>query len=321
MATNSIENQVNSSLYQFAGKKVLITGASGFVGSHLCSNLGNLGAEVHGVSRSIQSSGSSSLTWWKVDLGDIEQVRSLFSAVQPDVVFHLASIATGKHDLDLVLPIFHGNLTSTVNLLTAATEFGGCHRIVLASSLEEPELKETGAIPYSPYGAAKWASSSYGRMFHALYKTPVAIARLFMIYGPAQPDINKLIPYVTLSLLQGKAPKVSSGKREVDWIYIDDVIAGLLALAQVPNVEGCTVDLGSGNFTPIQGIVSQLANLVGTEIEPLYGALPDRPPEPMRIANVAHTYATLGWKPQITLEKGLQHTIDWYRKYLSKATL
>jgi UDP-glucose 4-epimerase len=319
MVANSIENRFNSSLYQFAGKRVLITGASGFVGSHLCRNLGDKGAEVHAVSRRMHSSDATYLKWWQVDLGDIAQVRNLFSTIKPDLVFHLASIATGRHDLDLVLPIFHSNLATTVNLLTAAAEFDGCHRIVLASSLEEPELTQAGVIPHSPYGAAKWASSSYGRMFHALYKTPVAIARLFMIYGPAQSDTNKLIPYITLSLLQGKVPKISSGTRPVDWIYIDDVIEGLLALVQVPDVEGCTVDLGSGNFVPIHGIVSRLVDLIGSEIEPLYGALPDRLPEPLRMANIAYTYATLGWKPQISLETGLQHTINWYRKYLSKA--
>jgi UDP-glucose 4-epimerase len=311
-----MKEQIISSLYQFGSKKILVTGASGFVGSHLCRNLGNKGAEIHAVSRSTRSSGFSYLKWWQVDLGNIEQVRKLFSDVQPDIVFHLASIATGRHDLDLVLPIFHGNLTSTVNLLTAATEFGGCHRIVLASSLEEPELEEAGAIPYSPYGAAKWASSSYGRMFHALYKTPIAIARLFMIYGPAQPDINKLIPYVTLSLLQGKAPQVSSGQRKVDWIYIDDVIEGLLALAQTPDIEGCTVDLGSGDFVTVHDIVNHLVRLTGSVIEPLYGALPDRPPEPVRVANIARAYNILGWKPKVSLENGLQHTINWHRKYL-----
>ncbi|QZZ22111.1 NAD(P)-dependent oxidoreductase [Leptothermofonsia sichuanensis E412] len=316
---SSLQNQVGYSLYQFAGKKVLITGASGFVGSHLCQSLGTQGAIVHGVSRSLQSNDLSYLKWWQIDLGNITEVRELFSIVQPDVVYHLASVVTGRHKLDLVLPTFHGNLTSTVNLLTAATEFGGCHRIVLASSLEEPELQEAGAIPHSPYGAAKWASSSYGRMFHSLYKTPVAIARLFMIYGPAQPDINKLIPYMTLSLLQGKAPKVSSGRREIDWIYIDDVIEGLLALVRVPNVEGCTVDLGSGTFVSIRSIAEQLVQLLNSEIKPLYGALPDRPPEPIRFANVAHTYKTLGWKPKTSLEDGLRHTIAWYKEYLSKS--
>lgn len=318
MVANFIDNQTDTALYNFYRKKILITGASGFVGSHLCRKLGDKGAEIHGISRSAQANNSSYLKWWQADLGDIVQVRNLFSTIQPDVVFHLASVVTGRHELKLVLPTFHGNLTSTVNLLTAATEFGGCYRIVLASSLEEPELQEAGAIPYSPYGAAKWASSSYGRMFHALYKTPVAIARLFMIYGPAQPDINKLIPYVTLSLLQGKVPKVTSGKRAIDWVYINDVIEGLVALIQVPNTEGCTVDLGSGEFVPIHDIVSHLVSLVGSKLEPLYGALPDRPPEPIRTANTDLAYKILGWKPKTSLETGLQKTINWYKKYLDE---
>jgi UDP-glucose 4-epimerase len=317
LAAESTDNNAPTMPYNFSGKKVLITGASGFVGSHLCRNLDNQGAEVHAISRSAHQSDTDYLKWWQADLGDIAQVRTLFSEIQPDVVFHMASVVTGRHELELVLPTFHGNLTSTVNLLTAATEWGGCHRIVLASSLEEPELQEAGAIPHSPYGAAKWASSSYGRLFHTLYNTPVAIARLFMIYGPAQPDINKLIPYTTLSLLQGEAPKVTSGKRAVDWIYIDDVIAGLLALVQVPNTEGCTVDLGSGEFVLIHDIISRLINIVGSKVEPLYGALPDRLPEPIRIANTAQTYHTLGWKPKVSLEVGLQHTVNWYRTYLS----
>jgi nucleoside-diphosphate-sugar epimerase len=316
MLTNLRENQPDNSLYALANKKVLITGASGFVGSHLCRVLGNKGAEIFAVSRSERSSNYDYLNWWQVDLGNIEQVRKLVFTTQPDIVFHLASIATGRHGLEFVLPMFHGNLTSTVNLLTAATEFGGCHRIVLASSLEEPELNELAAVPYSPYGAAKWASSTYGRMFHKLYQAPVAIARLFMIYGPAQPDINKLVPYVILSLLKGEAPKISSGIREIDWIYIDDVVNGLLALAQVPNVAGCTVDLGSGSFVSIHSIVEQIVDLFGTDIQPLYGALPDRPPEPTRKAHISHTYQTLGWQPETSLENGLKQTIAWYRNYL-----
>lgn len=316
MLANPTEHQLHQSLYQFSGKKVLITGASGFVGSHLCRTLGSQGAEIFAVSRTPRTSDVDYLSWWQADLGDIEQVRKVVSTAQPDVVFHLASIPTGRHGLEYVLPMFHGNLTSTVNLLTAATEFGGCHRIVLASSLEEPELDEVGAIPYSPYGAAKWASSNYGRMFHRLYQAPVAIARLFMIYGPAQPDINKLIPYTILSLLKGEAPKVSSGKREVDWIYIDDIISGLLALAQTPNLEGQTVDLGSGTFVPIHSVVDQLVELIGSDIQPLYGALPDRPLEPRRVANTVHTYRTLGWEPKTSLRSGLQQTIDWYREHI-----
>lgn len=300
-------------LYQFSGQKILVTGASGFIGSHLCRCLIRNSAEVHAVSRTLRSTDISSLRWWHGNLEDIATVRNLLYNIKPEVIFHLASRVEGTRTLELVVPTFHSNLATTVNLLTVATEIG-CRRIVLIGSLEEPEPGNTEAAPCSPYAAAKWASSAYGRMFHQLYQTPVVIARLFMVYGCGQQDLRKLIPYVTLSLLQGQAPKLASGQRQVDWIYVDDVVDGLLAAAVVSNVEGCTVDLGSGILTPIRAVVQQLINLVGSgNVEPLFGALPDRPLEQVRVANTAYSYAKLGWQPVTSLERGLQLTVDWYR--------
>ncbi len=123
----------------------------------------------------------------------------------------------------------------------ACTEIG-CHRIVLAGSLEEPDLDQGSGPPSSPYAAAKWASNAYARMFHDLYQTPVVTAKLFMVYGPEQ-NPRFLIPHVISSLLEGVAPKVSSGNRSVDWIYVDDVVSGLLAMADAPDIEGGTIDL------------------------------------------------------------------------------
>lgn len=301
-----------SSLHQFYGQKILVTGASGFIGSHLCRCLERNGAKVSAVSRVLRTTDISCLRWWQGNLEDMATVKNLLYTVKPEVIFHLASHVAGSRNLELVLPTFHSNLVSTVNLLTVATEIG-CRRIVLTGSLEEPEPDNTEAAPCSPYAAAKWASSAYGRMFHQLYQTPVVIARVFMVYGEGQQDLRKLIPYVTLSLLQGQAPKLSSGQRQVDWIYVDDVVDGLLAAAQVPNVEGCTIDLGSGILTPIRTVVQQLFNLVGSQVEPKFGTLPDRPLEQVRVANTAYSYAKLGWQPGTSLEKGLELTVDWYR--------
>jgi nucleoside-diphosphate-sugar epimerase len=128
--------------------------------------------------------------------------------------------------------------------------------------------------------------------------------------------MRKLIPYVTLSLLRGEAPKLSSGRWQVDWIYIDDVIDGLLRAAQAPNVEGCTIDLGSGMLVPVQTIVQQLITLAGARVEPLFGALPDRPLEQVRVADTVYAWAKLGWRAVTSLEKGLEHTVEWYRKQL-----
>ena len=299
-----------------SGQKVLVTGASGFIGTHLCNRLIEAGAEVHALSRSPRSGDSSPPTWWKGDVAEIEEVRSLFRKVRPKTVYHLASHVMGAPDLQHVLPTFRANLQSSVNLLIAAAE-NGCERLIMTGSLAEPEPSKGETFPVAPYAAAKWASSGYARMFHALYGVPVVLARVFMVYGPAQRDLSKLIPYSILSLLQGKSPAISSGERLVDWIYVDDVVDAYLALASAPGIEGQTIEIGSGRLTSIREIVGQLARLVGKGIEPTFGALPDRPMEPLRIAAVAETRGRIGWSPKTELSEGLSRTVEWYTEHLS----
>ena len=294
------------------GQRILITGASGFIGSHLCLRLCQEGADVHAVYRSRRPADLGDQRWWQADLADLEEVKKIVGKVQPEVIFHLASHVKGAPALEHVLPTFQSNLQSTVNLLTVAAE-ANCRRVVLTGSLAEPEVENGETFPSAPYAAAKWASSGYARMFHALYKLPVLIARVFMVYGPAQMDFTKLIPYVTLSMLQGKTPKITSGERLVDWIYVSDVVDGFLALAQASDVDGATLDLGSGSLISIRGIVQQLAASIGGGVNAEFGALPDRPLEPTRLAKTAETFARIGWKPQVSLPEGLKSTVDWYR--------
>jgi nucleoside-diphosphate-sugar epimerase len=293
-------------------QKVLVTGASGFIGSHLCRRLIADQSEVHAVYRTQAPTQQSQIQWWQADVSDFGAVRTLFRNIRPDVIYHLASHVKGAPNLEHVLPTFHSNLQSTVNLLTLAAETG-CRRIVLTGSLAEPDPHNGEFFPSAPYAAAKWASSGYARMFHALYQLPVVIARVFMVYGPAQKDLTKLIPYVTLSLLRGETPKITSGGRLVDWIYVSDVVDGFVALGQTPGIEGATLDLGSGELVSIREIVQQLAGVVDPKSGVEFGALPDRPLEPTRLANPAETSARIGWKPQVSLREGLERTVDWYR--------
>ena len=300
---------------RFFGQKILITGANGFIGSHLYYRLYRDGAEVHALSRTKHSSDSNGLYWWQVDLAETEAIRELVRTIKPEVIFHLASHNVGARDLDLVMPTFRSNLMSTVNLFTALSEIG-CHRVVLAGSMEEPELGDTQAIPGSPYAAAKWASSVYARMFHALYQLPVVILRIFMVYGPAEWHLRKIVPYVILSLLRGEAPQLTSGERQVDWVYVEDVVEGLLAAARVPNIEGHTIDIGSGKLVSIRTMVEHLVHLINPQIKPLFGALPGRPLEQIRVASTANSAALMGWEPVTSLEEGLKNTVDWYAQRL-----
>jgi nucleoside-diphosphate-sugar epimerase len=150
-------------------------------------------------------------------------------------------------------------------------------------------------------------------MFYKLYGTSVVVVRPFMTYGPGQ-NVRKLVPYVILTSLQNGIPKISTGDWQADWIYVDDVIDGFLAAAYVSGIEGHTIDLGSGTLTPIRGVVKQILKLVGSTTEPEYGALPDRPFEPVRAANISDAYSKLAWKPTTSLDKGLELTTDWYRR-------
>ena len=292
---------------------MLVTGASGFIGSHLCRRLLACGARVHAVSRGLHRSDSELLQWWQADCRDRSAVGQLFKAIRPQIVFHLASYVVGARDLNVVLPTFCDNLASTVDLLTMAAEVG-CRRIVLAGSSEEPLVFNDTTFPCSPYAAAKWASSIYGRMFHQLFQTPVVIPRIFMTYGPDQKDGHKLVPYVVGRLLRGEAPRLSSGQRLVDWIYVDDVVEGLLTAAVVPGIEGCSFDLGSGSLVSIREVVEQIVEIVGGSIEPVFDPALDRPFEQQRSANTSFSSNKLGYQPGTTLKQGLEATVIWYRQ-------
>ena len=243
----------------------------------------------------------------------LESVRTLLNHIQPHTIFHLSGHVTAAPDLDLVLPTFHSLLASTVNLLTVAMEIR-CRRLVLAGSLTEPIGDHTEVTPGSPYAAAKWAGNTYARMFHQLYDTPVVIVRPFMTYGPGQ-NVRKVVPYVTRCLIGGDPPKISSGEWKADWVYVDDVIDGFIASACTPFAEGCTIDLGTGSLVSLRAVVTKIEGLIGASVEPIFGALSERPLEQTRAANVSYAYEKIKWKASTSLIEGLEQTVNWYRDH------
>jgi UDP-glucose 4-epimerase len=293
-------------------QKVLITGATGHIGGHLCRRLLVEGSEIHAVSRRPRADApGGQIRWWRSDLRDLDATRKLLSEVKPQVVFHLAGCVTGSRGLEAMLPTLEHNFLSTINLLIAVTETGS-GRIVLAGSLEEPN-EGTAEACCSPYAASKSAARSYARLFRTLYGTPVVNTRIFMVYGPGPQPAGRFVPYVVSSLLSGEAPKLTSGTREVDWIYVDDVVEGLLACARSQDVLGGTVDLGSGCLTDLRTVALTIARIIGTEIQPEFGALAGRQMEQVRVADVRRTHDQLGWQPKVSLETGLRATVDWFR--------
>ena len=302
------------------GQSFLVTGASGFIGKAVCTRLIQQGAIVHGVSRTRVDLAGSGWQHWQVDLTDAGETDKVFDSVRPDYVLHLAGCVTGRRELDWVRETLAGNLLGTVNLLVAA-QTTGVSKVVLAGSLEEPADDECQPVPASPYAASKWAASGYARMFHALYGIRISVARIFMVYGPGQADLGKLVPYVCLAAASGQAPKLMSGGRRVDWIYIDDLVDGLLRMLQGGPEDGSHVDLGTGTFTTTGEVARQLCELAGTKVQPELGAVKDRSMEQVRLADLAATEARLTWVPSVALREGLRRTLKWYREGLESGRL
>lgn len=292
------------------GQRILVTGATGFIGGHVVELLSRAGVDVHGVGRAADPTTAfdTSVTWHRCDLSDAEQTRLAVQAAAPQQIVHLASLVKGARDPDLLLPMFEANTASTVHLLEACREFG-VSRIQLAGSLEEPDGPDQVAT--SPYALSKAASHLYGDYYRHATDLEVVNLQIFMVYGPAQRDEKKLIPYVIRSLQAGDAPSLSSGGRQVDWVYVGDVAQGIArccvgASATVP------VPLGTGSLATVREVVERLAKLAGSGSEPQFGSMVDRSDEVEKVADTELTESLLGWAPNTDLDAGLQATLDWY---------
>jgi nucleoside-diphosphate-sugar epimerase len=296
-----------------ATSRVLITGAAGFLGSHLCERLHQCGAEIHAVSRFDRGAPADGMRWVRSGFDSADEVRRVLRTVRPDIVYHLGGHVTADPDLCNILPAFSSLLASTVHVLLHATELG-CRCIVLAGSFTEPG--DAAGVPGSPYAAAKWGGSMYARMFRALYRTPVVTARVFMTYGPRQ-KTDKVVPHVVTTLLRGEAPRLSSGALATDWVYVDDVIEALLTVAVVPAAVGEEIDIGTGTLTTTREVIGKIVDIMKTDVRPQFGTVPDRPMELVRAADVNRTAHLLGWRATTSLDSGLARTIAWHRQQIA----
>lgn len=280
------------------GRRVLVTGATGFLGRQVAAHLAAAGAEVTGTSRRPPTDGGR---WVCSDLGSPAEVDRVLRQARPETVVHLGGLVSAAPDPRLVAPTFDSLLVSSLALLAAAHD-GRTGRLVLVGSTEEPSA---GAPPASPYAAAKAAVTSYAALY-AGWGTPVVTVRPAMVFGATQHP-GKLLPLVAAALLRGERPALTSGARLADWVHVDDVVAGLLqAAADAP--DGSGLDLGTGVLTSTRDLVDRLRAALGTDLEPRWGALPDRPGEPSRPADLDATARLIGWRPRLTLDEGLRRT-------------
>jgi UDP-glucose 4-epimerase len=184
-------------------------------------------------------------------------------------------------------------------------------RVVITGTAEEPEVEKNNAVPTSPYSASKMAGTLYSRMFHKLYNLPVVIARPFIVYGPRQHS-SKLIPHTILSLLHNEQPEITSPDRVCDFIYVLDIVRGLLKIACGHIWEGEVVELGTGKPIAIRDALGLIKDLVGSPLDFNYSST--NTVEYPIVANLQKTIEQVSWQPMWSLEEGLMETISWYSK-------
>jgi nucleoside-diphosphate-sugar epimerase len=300
---------------------ILVTGASGFIGSHLVRRLAGSGADVHVFLRSSSDTRrlgdiTGRLERHAADLTDPASLRTAVLRVRPRTIFHCASWGGHPGQTDGAA-IFGTNLAGTFHLL-AACEEAGFDRFVHTGSSSEygmkspPMSEEDEPAPVDAYGASKAGATLWCRAAAISRGLPVVTLRLFSPYGPWD-DPVRLIPSVSRAFLNGRSPRLASPSGARDFVYIDDVVDACLLAASVPSAAGEIINAGSGRQATVGEVVDILSRLIPGSPAPSWGSISPRPGPPVWVAGIGKARRILGWEPKVPLEDGLRRTVEWMR--------
>lgn len=309
-------------------KRVLVTGATGFIGSHLVKRLLKEGVETHVLLRNdshlfrIQDI-IGSLTVWQGDIRDYRSICFCVKNSKPQIIFHLATLRNVERDLELVNPMIDINIKGTVNLLKAVIDEKiaiGC--FVNTGTCEEygdgavPFYESQREIPVSPYSASKVAATYLCQMVFKTTGLPIITLRPFLTYGPYQ-DTGMLIPSIIHHCIAGVDFPMTEGNQTREFNYIDDVVEGYMLAATCKNAVGEIINIGSGVEYRVADVAEKIIKIINTPIKLLKGVLSKRPGEAVNFfCNNEKAKNLLNWEPITTLDEGLKKTIEWYRSNL-----
>ncbi len=309
--------------------RALVTGATGFIGSHLTRALVAKGVEVHLLVRPSSNTWRLNDVWFRVhvhygDLASFEDVQRVIRAVQPETIFHLGSYVNVKRSLDDVDEINRVIIGGTLNLIRAVlSETPDCFFINTGTCEEYgdgpvPFREDQLPRPVSPYSAAKAAATFFTQMAARSLGLRAVTVRPFLTYGPAQQPL-RLIPQAILAGLLKREFKMTPGEQTREFNYVTDIVDGYLQIARHPEVAGEIINLGNGKEIQIREVVRLIFDLMGNPIEPQIGALPYRPGETWHFySDPTKAKQLLGWEARTPLEEGLRRTIAWYEKNLDR---
>ena len=301
-------------------RRVLITGANGFLGSHLARALLKTQAQLWVLLR-LRSERirladiAPQLKVVEADLLDRGSLHSALKQASPDIVYHLAASSLGAED-DQEGIDFAVNSLGAFHMADLCAAQGVSRYIFSGTGIEYgpgDHLSENHVLnPSSVYGASKAAGHLISQAIGRNKNLPTVSLRPFTIYGPWDRTYH-LVPSVIISALQGREIQATKGDQERDLVYIDDVIRGFVLAAQKTEAVGQTINLCTGRGVTIRSLIEKILDLMGHPVQAVFGARPYRQEEIFKQTG-SHAKASrlLGWRPAISLSEGLRRTIDWY---------
>ncbi len=311
----------------FKGKRVLVTGATGFIGAHLVRSLVSFNCKVFIIVRqgsdTIRIKGLlPEIDILRGDLGEPKDAVSAITQASPEIIFHLAAAGVNPGITD-PQTIVKTNALSTLNILEALRNqelsrfiyAGSCFEYGGGSNLqEEHPLEPTGV-----YGASKAAGWLLCKAYHRAWGLPTVTLRPFTPYGPME-RLDRLIPHVINCGLRGEDIPLTGGEQERDFVYVQDVVNGFLLAAVSPAAVGMAINLCSGTGVPIKEVVLKILSHMNFPVKPLFGAKPYRDGEMWQLSgDNKRAKEILGWVPETSLDEGLQESIKWYQDNLEMA--
>jgi len=302
-------------------KRILITGASGFIGACLARELAEHGDEVHLFLR------NTSNLWrlnglqdrfeiHRVDITDAENVKAAVREIRPDIIYHLATYGAYARQKD-EKSAMETNVWGTVNLLNACASVGFERFVNVSSSSEygikdKPMREDDVLEPNGIYGVTKATATLYCQYMAHNKGLPITMFRVFAAYGYYE-EPSRLIPSLIVPCLKNESPKLSSPDSVRDFIFVEDVIEALKRSTEVPGACGEIMNLGTGKQHTVKEAAEIVRELTGCKKEPHWNAVEKTGEEPKKwVADMTKTERILKWKPKHSLESGLKKTAQWF---------
>jgi nucleoside-diphosphate-sugar epimerase len=297
-----------------SGKRILVTGATGFLGRHGLAPLRRLGFEVHAVSsKPVVDAGSTEVRWHRANLFEVREMRAVLESARPTHLLHFAWYAEPGRFWDS--PINLDCLTATLSLLKAFAETGG-KRFVGAGSCAEYAWNGRDAFdesdPLQPgtlYGAAKASAYLTGSAFAKTAGIEFAWGRIFNLFGPHEAPV-RIVPALIRAHLRGERLDCSEGTQLRDFLPAS-VIADAFAHICDSGIPGA-INIGSGEPVSIRGLSEKIAQAIGRQGDIRFGAFQETGPAKI-LPSLRRLTRELGWKPPMSVDAGLAEAIEWWK--------